>query len=467
MTASAWAPGSTDTPIYPLLLTFDGASRVGFSQSDFGGITETVQDKLRQFSVTPQDFGPAGTGVADSSGAVQAAMNALIIRGGGRLYFPQGTYNFPADTKISITSSNIWLDGDGMGVTIIKRTSAGGTALIEVLTPVDTQDTTISNMTIDCNLVNSGIQVQYVTRFTIRNCRIINNAFWGVYVGITNGLSAVLVNSQILVDSCFFSGAQSTFENLLLFNSKRVTVNNCFLENSLGTPPALGLYQNLENVTISNSHFVGGFQGLYYGISTNDISIKGCSFTSTVVGIQGANLPDNGSFGYTEVKCITISDCMFQGNDTGAQLGAVKVSSVSNCIFRQNISNALVINYGNAPVSSQPSHLTISNCQFADNNAGAGTAILHPGVLFSGGGGTEFVTFHGCNFIDTSGIPRQLYAVVFNGAFNWSGINFFGCVMNGYGAGKSIEVSGGATLTGVKLYGCLNLTTLPAGTTLV
>lgn len=89
-------------------------------QYDVGQPERTVQQKLReQVSVT--DFGAVGDGLTDDSAAFQAAIDALTLKGGGRLLIPEGTYLFYAASptihspkRILITSNHIHIEGIGL-----------------------------------------------------------------------------------------------------------------------------------------------------------------------------------------------------------------------------------------------------------------------------------------------------------------------------------------------------------------
>lgn len=448
------------------LATFLGSSLIGYIQAGTGAVVRTVQSRLRGNDVEIEDFGGVADGATSFATAAAAALTYLNSIGGGTLRFGRGIYVLNNNEKISLASGNITIRGQGIGVTTIKRVGAGTTALIESFSAVDKANICIQDMTIDCNSINSGIQVQYVSRFVVRNCAIINNGVWGLSVGIGNGASSTRVNKEVLITGCFFSNGKSTTENLLLFNSERVSVTDCFFKDGKtgGVFPALGLYQNLERVTISGCHFDALDRGLYYSLSANNLTIQGCTFQDCLTGIWGANTPDNGNFGTFNVFGLNVIGCQFMRCDNALEVGAVALGNFTDCIFTANI-NAVVINYGNTPTNAQPSSLTFSGCQFLNNNRLSGAAGLFPGVLFSGGGGAIAATFVGCHFLDNQAVKTQFTCVAFQGAFAWSAIKFYGCSLAYQGAGASLAIGGGASLSNVTLYGCMNLSGLPAGVT--
>jgi hypothetical protein len=67
------------------------SSKLAFTQSGTGAVQRTVESKLQDV-VSVKDFGALGNGTNDDTAAVQAAVNAIVTRGGGTVYFPFGTY---------------------------------------------------------------------------------------------------------------------------------------------------------------------------------------------------------------------------------------------------------------------------------------------------------------------------------------------------------------------------------------
>lgn len=69
-------------------------------------------------------YGATGNGVTDDTTAIQNAINAACSAGGGRLYFPYGTYKTSA--TLTIQCSNVGLEGDGTWLSSIAIDTATG-----------------------------------------------------------------------------------------------------------------------------------------------------------------------------------------------------------------------------------------------------------------------------------------------------------------------------------------------------
>lgn len=74
------------------------------------------------FNVANYSTTAINDGVADASEAVLAAVAAAVAAGGGRVYFPRGTYLM--DEAISCATSGVHFVGDGPGATTVKAAAS-------------------------------------------------------------------------------------------------------------------------------------------------------------------------------------------------------------------------------------------------------------------------------------------------------------------------------------------------------
>jgi len=76
-----------------------GSSLVGYQPAGTNAVATNVQSKLRE-SVSVKDFGAVGNGVTDDTTAIQAAIDATYLRGGGEVFFPTGRYIVSATIEV-------------------------------------------------------------------------------------------------------------------------------------------------------------------------------------------------------------------------------------------------------------------------------------------------------------------------------------------------------------------------------
>jgi hypothetical protein len=109
-------PVHTSTSLVDLAAS-SGSSLVGFIQSGTGAVARTVQSKGRD-SVSVMDFGAVGDGVTDDSAAIQAAIDAVLSAGGGRVHVPAGSYVIGTSLK---PKTGVLISGDGYGTQLIQK----------------------------------------------------------------------------------------------------------------------------------------------------------------------------------------------------------------------------------------------------------------------------------------------------------------------------------------------------------
>jgi parallel beta-helix repeat protein len=109
-----------------------------------------------------KDFGALGDGITNDTLAIQAAVNAAHLAGGGSVYIPAGTYivtgtNQASDGAIMLYD-NITVYGDGMGATTVKMQDGWNHAVTGIFrdqTDVENHDITVHDLTIDGNRANT------------------------------------------------------------------------------------------------------------------------------------------------------------------------------------------------------------------------------------------------------------------------------------------------------------------------
>jgi len=140
----------------------DGSDWIGYTPSGTGAVARSAQDKMRD-SVSVQDFGAVGNGVANDAAAIQLALNTgkSIFFDSGKTYKVTGTLSATADNQIiNLNGAKIDFNGASNGFTI-----TGGL-----------QNVTICDGEIEGQNMTGGYVISIINadRSTISNVRVYN-----------------------------------------------------------------------------------------------------------------------------------------------------------------------------------------------------------------------------------------------------------------------------------------------------
>lgn len=418
--ASAYANSGTLTGSASLQSDSSGNNFV-----QFGGPTFNVMS-----------FGAVGDGVTDDSAAFQSAINAASAAGGGVVYVPSTSASYYISQQVNLLS-NVSIEGEGSTTTKITGGISSGYIFEDSGATNTLTNIGISGLTIDLNYLAQagGIRVENVNGLNIDDVQVNNVNQWGIVVGVANGSDSNIENNNITINNCSFNGLNSTYEQILLFNSSNVTVKNSKFSNITNSGgSSIGLYQELNNVTIeSNTFNLTLGHGSYYSRSVNNVTYSNNVFTgqagNSSVGIIGANTSDNGTFGQTVVNNYTFNNNTFQNLTEGLQIGALYGSQITGNTFSDN-GNALVINDGNGGTGAYYASMSvdIENNIFTDNNSTNNYFAIHPAILFSSNGGltneSQGIYIQNNQFNDDQTTKTQRYPIGFDGGYsNGSQVN--------------------------------------------
>lgn len=267
-------------------------------------LTKVSYSMIKGAAVNVLDYGADPTGVADSTAAIQAAIDT-----GKTVWIPNGTYSI---NTLDLKQKYPHIVGESMVATILKARSAVST-LIDAFESVDGQVTPlfISNLTLDgdnvvtascvvmrfrhmSNLENiyflhatasnaGGLVAKDCWLTSVNNCR---------FTACYNGLNWVGSNHRSTVNSCSFTGCDNagivcTSLGTALDGNNALVFNNCDVEFGSG----LGAYMN-----VSDAAFYGCYMGenlggpaffvdggnilvssgvVYFGHTTNSFAVTG------------------------------------------------------------------------------------------------------------------------------------------------------------------------------------------------
>lgn len=158
-----------------------------------GSAPTDVEVKLAQ-TVSAQDFGAIGDGVTDNAAAINAAVAAVALLGGGRVVFGPGTYIVGSTIELE---DNVQLHGANQKATTIKLKPTANTNIIQKKTGAVGFGAGLFDLTIDGNDANNTSGGIYwagastgrgpsftFERVTVTNCRQVVGAPSGEYAAI-------------------------------------------------------------------------------------------------------------------------------------------------------------------------------------------------------------------------------------------------------------------------------------------
>lgn len=381
---------------------------------------------------------------ADDAVYIQKAIDEALP--GQKIVFENGIYNIGKTIK---GRGNISLIGHSK-VVLKKITGSSGHIIDFIATSINVE---IYGILFDSNMIDSGIWLEGVENVKIDNCQFCNHPWWGIVIGTKNNESKEIYNKKITISNCSFENSNQTYEHVLILNSENITISNSSFSNS-PDGIGIGLYQNASRIFIEECNFFRMKTASYYSLSCNNIRYENCHIYDTDTGIQGANLSDNGDFGYKSVEGISVVGCRFNNNrDAGLILGAVSGAIVEKSEFSSNKGPGIIINGGAISVKAVSSGIVIKESMFIDNNSDDIPSINAPAILFAGSGGAMNMDVINCQFEDRRPVARQRYPIAFIGPHRWSGVRVSNSRLLSYRGGLAIGSGDRAQLQGITIRG--------------
>ena len=321
------------------------------------------------YSVRSVTYGAKGDGSTDDTTAIQAALTACRLAGGGTVYVPEGTYIVSSMLQIG---SGTTLQGAGAGATTIRAKSGSwagvaqigsinGLGVLITYNNASASNITVTGLTVDGNEAGitaipswagtqacGGLHINNVTGLTIRACKIMNTIGYTVYLQSDT-------NFQVL-GSTVTSGQSATW-GLAGSPTQQdgIHLDACTYGTVSGNNVDTGVLVGAGDDAIAVQAYTG---------TCHDITISGNVCRAAA---NGVDIALGAASGTANIFNIAIT-----GNDFWQSYK----SSISNQIFQGTTS----ISY----------NVTISGNTFAQWGAASAAAILvldYPGALGTSGNG--------------------------------------------------------------------------------
>lgn len=237
-------------------------SQLQYLQGATGSGARSLVNKLQDTTSVLDFAGCDPTGVLDSTTCIQNAIASFNgATTGGICYVPPGIYKVSSTLNFG-DKQNIYLQGAGPNVSVIKPTSA--VSSIVQFGNTGTNDQGISDITIDCTNSSActALTAQDVNTFALQNVSIVNP---GIGLYLVNGFAEFFGNLTI-------TGASVAFVKIHGGNDQ-FFINGVFNNASSGFQPSLAGIWSDENqaLWLVNMDVINGGTGLMFAPGNGQI----------------------------------------------------------------------------------------------------------------------------------------------------------------------------------------------------
>jgi hypothetical protein len=356
-------------------------------------LTKVSYSMIESAPANVLNFGADPTGVADSTAAINAALDAS-----DQVFMPAGTYKVSSGELTFNTGNELF---GVFGKTIINGTLWNG-YIFAVQTVNDVQ---ISNITVNSAFSSRPLTITNSNRVTVRNCTFNDGTNDGIYIQTGNGISildcyindafrngiSVIGGTNITIDGCEIVGTNAARTGGSPFSGidvepdsgsvvDGILINNNYIYNWAGHGCAFAGISPSEirnakctNNTIINSGFdciaVLGANTQNVVIDSNTIYTGSRGVFSNNVGATPAEILISNNSIFPRSGVTTALGIEFQV-DTQALIIGNKITAVdvpikiSNCISGVNIVGNLISDATNPLTISSSSFINIVGNQF-------------------------------------------------------------------------------------------------------
>lgn len=346
------------------------APNIVFTQIGTGATARTLDTKIKDYSVTPQDFGALGNGTNDDTTALQAALNAVLAAGGGTLFIPSGTYKITSGLtyNLSGTSSRfvgrLCIVGEGLATTNIVLSGVaapaflytGSTSFFESYLKLEGLRFT-GNKTVNSFGVKLVGPAGYVT---IKECN---------FESFDYGLDMTDVEQSSFTNSNWKNNNQGLRMNNLTLASppNGISLINCCISGNTVygvSSSGLNFFEMLSGSIQGNGNNLGSSSCFGFGCfnSTTQASFQSVDFESTT-GIADLYISQSAGTGFS----YSVTNCNFARVNSLYSTNNICVVGTDTGNLR--LSGSTFVSFGSyTPSGTRPCiALTNTSCSIVDN----------------------------------------------------------------------------------------------------
>ena len=260
-----------------------------------GSITARTLGNRAADIVNVKDFGAVGDGVADDTAAIQAAINAAGIAGGGEVYFDRGTYK--VTSTLAVAYNNVSFIGANPRGSLLYSTANSSKILSVTGTWFTLRDMSFDYATTP---VAGAVAIYLESQNTTLDNFVVFKSYVGIQLG--NGTlgscgATRVSNFQLLthVDAgiygygsldCFFSNGvinAANGTNAANGNIRLLNANEAFVMNNVDI--LLGVYSivtDAASYTAANRTAYSKFTNVYFDSSSQGTYLNNLVLTSFI-----------------------------------------------------------------------------------------------------------------------------------------------------------------------------------------